>query len=125
MIAVIHTQVYENYGAHNWDGQGECPQYWKAKGGQVIKITDLPYNPDLSAIREMADIAFGEDSVGYREYVVDVSLESNDYLSQFEKSQVEYDGAIQYPEPVVKYADIYWKYYGFAEAQSSYDQDTF
>jgi hypothetical protein len=30
---VITTQIYENYGSHNWDGTGECPQYWKAKGG--------------------------------------------------------------------------------------------
>ena len=30
---VIVTQVYENYGAHCWDGTGDCPQYWKAKGG--------------------------------------------------------------------------------------------
>lgn len=30
---VITTQVYENYGSHAWDGKGECPQYWKAKGG--------------------------------------------------------------------------------------------
>ena len=30
---VITTQVHENYGAHCWDGKGECPQYWKAKGG--------------------------------------------------------------------------------------------
>ena len=29
----IQTQVYENYGAHDWDGEGQCPQYWKAKGG--------------------------------------------------------------------------------------------
>ena len=29
----ITSQVYENYGAHCWDGTGECPQYWKAKGG--------------------------------------------------------------------------------------------
>jgi hypothetical protein len=39
MKLVISTQVYENYGAHDWDGTGECPQYWKAKGGSdyVIK----------------------------------------------------------------------------------------
>ena len=29
----LTTQVYENYGAHDWDGTGNCPQYWKAKGG--------------------------------------------------------------------------------------------
>lgn len=31
LVAV--SQVYENYGAHCWDGEGECPQHWKAKGG--------------------------------------------------------------------------------------------
>jgi len=30
---VIWTQYRENYGAHAWDGEGECPQYWKNKGG--------------------------------------------------------------------------------------------
>jgi len=29
----IWTQDHENYGAHDWDGVGECPSYWKAKGG--------------------------------------------------------------------------------------------
>lgn len=32
---VIHTQYRENYGAHDWDGEGECPQYWKSKGGDI------------------------------------------------------------------------------------------
>ncbi len=35
---VITTQVYENYGAHAWSGEGECPQYWKAKGGNEYQI---------------------------------------------------------------------------------------
>jgi len=34
---VITTQVYENYGAHCWDGKGECPQHWKAKGGNEYR----------------------------------------------------------------------------------------
>ena len=34
----ITTQVYENYGAHAWDGKGECPQYWKAKGGSEYQF---------------------------------------------------------------------------------------
>lgn len=28
----ITGQYMENYGAHDWDGEGECPHYWKAKG---------------------------------------------------------------------------------------------
>lgn len=30
---VVMTQCAENYGAHDWNGVGQCPQYWKMKGG--------------------------------------------------------------------------------------------
>lgn len=36
---VVHTQFRENYGAHTWDGKGECPQYWKSKGGDTYIIS--------------------------------------------------------------------------------------
>ena len=35
MKAIVQTQHMENYGAHDWDGQGECPQRWKPKGGNT------------------------------------------------------------------------------------------
>jgi len=35
MKIVMQTQILENYGAHDWDGTGECPQYWKPKGGNT------------------------------------------------------------------------------------------
>ena len=38
MKLVIQTQFKENYGAHDWDGRGECPQYWKFKGGDTYVI---------------------------------------------------------------------------------------
>jgi hypothetical protein len=34
----ITAQYHENYGAHDWNGQGECPQHWKAKGGQMFTL---------------------------------------------------------------------------------------
>ena len=34
----ITAQYHENYGAHSWSGVGECPQNWKAKGGQVFTL---------------------------------------------------------------------------------------
>jgi hypothetical protein len=37
---IVATQYYENYGAHDWDGQGECPQYWKAKGGSDFIVAE-------------------------------------------------------------------------------------
>lgn len=34
----ITAQVHENYGTHDWNGQGECPQHWKPKGGQMFTL---------------------------------------------------------------------------------------
>lgn len=31
-------QVWENYAAHEWDGTGACPQYWKAKGSEEVVV---------------------------------------------------------------------------------------
>jgi len=38
---VILTQHRENYGAHDWDGEGSCPQYWKMKGGATYVVDNL------------------------------------------------------------------------------------
>ena len=39
---VADYQNYENYGAHDWDGQGACPQYWKPKGGEERVLCTVP-----------------------------------------------------------------------------------
>lgn len=36
---VFQTQFLENYGAHDWDGEGECPQRWKPKGGDTYIVS--------------------------------------------------------------------------------------
>ena len=46
MKLVIQTQYKENYGAHDWDGKGECPQYWKFKGGDTYVVRNVN-NTDL------------------------------------------------------------------------------
>mgnify|MGYP001185180999 CR=1 FL=1 len=35
---IVQTQYRENYGSHDWDGTGECPQYWKNKGGSTYVV---------------------------------------------------------------------------------------
>jgi hypothetical protein len=42
MRLILTTQYRENYGAHDWDGKGECPQYWKNKGGFEYLAADMP-----------------------------------------------------------------------------------
>ena len=104
MMLVIRTQFMENYGAHDWDGTGECPQYWKMKGGSEYKITDVPLNIDYQEVVSMANVE--TDNIGCREYILDWSLESDDYLSWFEKSQLEYDGKITCAEPIIEYSEL-------------------
>ena len=52
MKLLITTQVYENYGAHDWDGKGLCPQYWKAKGGSdyVVRNRTMMHSARPSSI---------------------------------------------------------------------------
>jgi hypothetical protein len=104
MMLVIRTQYMENYGAHDWDGTGECPQYWKSKGGSEYKILDIPLNIDYNEVVSVADVEKNNDYC--REYILDWSLESDDYLSWFEKSQLEYDGSIACPEPTIEYSEL-------------------
>jgi len=104
MMLVIRTHFMENYGAHDWDGTGECPQYWKMKGGSEYKITDVPLNIDYQEVVSMANVE--TDNIGCREYILDWSIESDDYLSWFEKSQLEYDGVIACKEPTIEYSEL-------------------
>lgn len=94
---LIQTQTYENYGAHDWDGVGECPQYWKAKGGSdyvVKKFKDLDKVTEVvMALRSQIEC----DNEGYREHIINFEVVANDYLTEFEKSQLEYEGTIRYP----------------------------
>ena len=104
---VIHTQYMENYGAHDWNGEGACPQYWKAKGGSDYKVHvdyDVDYEwMDVIVDRVLAQVRETvEWSDDYSEsYILDVTVEEDGWLSRFEKSQLEYDGEIVYPEPTL------------------------
>ena len=108
MMLVIRTQFMENYGAHDWDGTGECPQYWKMKGGSEYKVINVPLNVDYQEVVSMANVE--TDNIGCREYILDWSLESDDYLSWFEKSQLEYDGKVTCAEPIIEYSELNGEY---------------
>jgi hypothetical protein len=106
MKLVIHTQHYENYGAHDWDGEGECPQYWKAKGGDEFMVLNIPTSVSVDQIVDMVRDQVEFRNEGFESTIIGVEVEQDDYLSSFERSQLEYDGSITYPERRVEYADI-------------------
>jgi hypothetical protein len=106
MKLVIHTQEYENYGAHDWDGEGSCPQRWKAKGGSEFMVLNIPTDVPVDEILELvrSEVEFRND--GFESMILGYEVEADEYLSAFERSQLEYEGKITYPEPRVDYADL-------------------
>jgi hypothetical protein len=99
MMLVIETQRYENYGT-------ETDPYWKAKGGSEYKILGVPANVDLDEVVTLVrgDIEKSNDYV--QETIIGYGLEADDWLSGFERSQLEYDGDIEFPEPFIEYSDL-------------------
>lgn len=98
MKLLITTQLYENYGAHDWDGKGSCPSYWKAKGGNDYVIKDFRGGDEAAtrmvmAVRERIE----ESSDYYQETIIGWDLVEDSYLTDFERSQLEYEGEIKYP----------------------------
>jgi hypothetical protein len=109
MILVIKTQYMENYGAHDWDGEGVCPQYWKYKGGSEYKVRNIPLDcviDDYPKIVGLVSKAVSRSDDYCREYVIEWTMESDDYKSWFEKSQLEHDGSITYGEPEIDYGSL-------------------
>jgi len=90
----IDTQSEENYGAHNWDGTGDCPQYWKFKGGNSYIMIDFATEADAEAYAEKN---FTHDNDYYKEYVLGIAPCSAEELTSDEECELEYEGCIDYP----------------------------
>jgi len=75
MIIVLQTQIRENYGAHAWDGEGECPQHWKYKGGNTYIVEGVTAEQAQSAEywAEVEGLVYSNDEY-WNEYVIDSSL---------------------------------------------------
>ena len=87
---LITTQVYENYGS------AEKP-YWKAKGGEdyvVPNFTD--FNTVTEVVLSLRD-QIESDTDYFRESIICWNVVEDSYLTQFERSQLKYEGHITYP----------------------------
>ena len=100
MKLLISTQVYENYGAHDWEGAGPCPQYWKAKGGSDYVVKKFKGDATTAVMILRSQIECDNEHI--RETIIDFRVVADDYLTEFERSQLEYDGSIAFsPEELV------------------------
>jgi len=91
MNIVINTQIRENYGAHAWDGQGECPQYWKFKGGNTfivrgVTVEQCQSQPFWESL-EKSIVSFSES---WEEYIIstdvvdDVDFVESEFVEEWE-----------------------------------------
>ena len=118
MKLVISTQFKENYGAHDWDGTGECPQYWKFKGGDTFVMSGPTTEEDVKNITRFVEYA--DD--GSQEYVISTEVMEDDAVvcEEWETPwnvYKELDGSY-YASRFVK-ADEYWQP-GFKGKAQSY-----
>ena len=102
MKLYIQTQTQENYGAHEWDGEGTCPQYWKFKGGGEYFVANVGTAEEADKAVSEVRSRIEEDSMYYREYILSWSLVANDFLTEYEQSQLDYEGKIVYPAKVLE-----------------------
>ncbi|NDE66175.1 MAG: hypothetical protein EB049_05715 [Actinobacteria bacterium] len=87
---LIVTQILENYGS-------EANPFWKAKGSSEYVIKNFTaftaVNAKVQSLRSEIEI----DNPLYSEYIVSWEVVDNDYLTDFERSQLEYEGRIDFP----------------------------
>jgi hypothetical protein len=96
MKLLITTQNYENYGAHDWDGVGECPSYWKAKGGSDYVVKNFTnFNNTTEAVMALRG-QIEEDSEYFRSSIIDWEVVADDHLTEFEQMQLDYEGKIRF-----------------------------
>jgi len=99
MMIVLRTQYRENYGT-------PTEPYWKFKGGSEYKVTNVPITAATFDVVDAVRSEVEYNGPMSEQYILDWSVEDDGYLSEFEQSQLEYDGAILYPEPTINYEEI-------------------
>ena len=108
-VTVILTQVRENYGAHDWDGEGEAPQYWKNKGGSVYIFEGI-LSPTQEALIQKAINSADEY---YEEFVIlfKETASPTDFYDDWEEPAIlSFEG-----EKLIMTEDIKFSHFGLTK----------
>lgn len=98
MQALIVTQYMENYGTEN-------EPYWKYKGGDeyLVEIPGFRFDDEF-AMKNLQSVIDSDirskiefSNLMAKEYIINYTIVEDDYMTEFEKSQLEYDGEILFP----------------------------
>jgi len=100
---LVLTQVFENYA---WNSDGTLGTglnaYWKPKGGNDYVVLGVDECDMIDIIVDRVRARVECDSDAFRESVIGWKLVDNDYLTEFERSQLEFEGKIIYPVEVLE-----------------------
>lgn len=90
VAVLVSTQYMENYGAHDWDGQGEVPSYWKCKGGSEYLVTGVPAHLGAEEVLARMSDRFEHSSDYSREYVIGARVVPESYDPAEGESDTDY-----------------------------------
>jgi len=88
----IFTQNYENYGSE------EIPR-WKAKGGSDYFVYDFDGDEatTIMLVRDQIEC----NNAFYQSSILGWEVVPNNYMTEFEKDQLDYEGSIRFPARVI------------------------
>ncbi len=113
MKLFITTQFKENYGAHDWDGTGEYPQYWKFKGGNefIVEVPGFRFDEEFAKKKAQMIVDSMRHKIEYKseyseEYIVGCDFVEDDFMTEFERSQLKYEGEVTFPAKRINYDEM-------------------
>jgi hypothetical protein len=94
-------QYSENYGAHDWDGEGECPSYWKFKGSHEELLFDgctleMIQEPDFIEWANELSAARGWRDNGSAADFISLDIVPSDTLDWMDAQDAEWAGDYEY-----------------------------
>lgn len=97
MKAIILTQVYENYA---WQEDGSIGTgvnaYFKPKGGDEYVVRNVNEDQVFEILEKVAS-QIEKSNDYYQEFIVDIKIVEDDFLTEYELNQLEWEGKIVYP----------------------------
>jgi hypothetical protein len=101
---IIETQYMENYDVDEVTEEG----YWKFKGGNTFIVDNVDVNNIQSVANEIIPLIEYDNSMS-REFVIEWTVVNDDWQSQYEKDQKEWDAGSMYHDPrLFKNEDGHW-----------------
>jgi hypothetical protein len=103
MKALITTQVYENYAWREDGTMGTGPDsWWKPKGGDEYVVLNVDQDQVFEILEKVClQIERNDDYI--QENIIDLRIVEDDYLTEYERDQLEYDGKIEFPAKVIEW----------------------